>query len=104
MHRAFRQMLLGGVVFVCTIAFAVMGYVLLGWEWIDAIYMVIITIFGVGYSEVNPLESTTEKVFTIIVIIAGTSSAVYIVGGFNEAHPTCLGRGGGIGANLRLYY
>ncbi len=21
----------------------------------------------------------------------------------NEAHPTCLGRGGGVGANLRLY-
>ncbi|MCC5898801.1 MAG: hypothetical protein JJU32_12925 [Phormidium sp. BM_Day4_Bin.17] len=23
--------------------------------------------------------------------------------GFNEAHPTCLGRGGGVGANLGLY-
>ena len=82
MHRAFRQMLLGGVVFICTLAVAVVGYVLLGWELIDAVYMVIITMFGVGYSEVNPLESTTEKVFTIFVIIAGTSSAVYIVGGF----------------------
>ncbi|TVR08268.1 MAG: potassium channel protein [Phormidium sp. GEM2.Bin31] len=82
MHRAFRQMLLGGVVFVCTIAVAVVGYVLLGWELIDAVYMVIITIFGVGYDEVNPIESNTEKIFTIFVIIAGTSSAVYIVGGF----------------------
>ncbi|MCC5897248.1 MAG: potassium channel protein [Phormidium sp. BM_Day4_Bin.17] len=82
MHRAFRQMLFGGVVFVCTIAVAVVGYVLLGWELIDAVYMVIITIFGVGYDEVNPIESNAEKIFTIFVIIAGTSSAVYIVGGF----------------------
>ncbi len=82
MHSAFRQMLLGAVVFLGTLAAAVVGYVLLGWELIDAFYMVIITIFGVGYGEVNPLESTTEKVFTMVVIIAGTSSAVYIVGGF----------------------
>ncbi|KPQ40429.1 MAG: potassium channel family protein [Phormidium sp.] len=82
MHSAFRQMLLGAVVFLGTLAAAVVGYVLLGWELIDAFYMVVITIFGVGYGEVNPLDSTAEKVFTIVVIIAGTSSAVYIVGGF----------------------
>jgi voltage-gated potassium channel len=44
--------------------------------------MVVITIFGVGYGEVQPLETPAEKIFTIVFIIAGTSSAVYTVGGF----------------------
>ena len=35
-----------------------------------------------GYGEVKPLETAPEKSFTIIVILAGTSSALYIVGGF----------------------
>jgi voltage-gated potassium channel len=44
----------------------------------------VITIFGVGYGEVQPLETPIEKLFTIGVIIAGTSSAVYIIGGFMQ--------------------
>jgi hypothetical protein len=43
---------------------------------------VVITIFGVGYGEVRPIENTSERIFTIFVILAGTSSALYIVGGF----------------------
>jgi len=61
---------------------AIVGYILFGWGTLDSVYMVIITIFGVGYGEVKPLETPAEKIFTIIVIIAGTTSAVYSVGGF----------------------
>ncbi len=43
--------------------------------------MVVITIFGVGFGEVRPMTSEL-RVFTIGIIIAGTSSAVYAVGGF----------------------
>jgi voltage-gated potassium channel len=53
-----------------------------GWSFLDAIYMVVITIFGVGYGEVRALDSPQLKVFTMLVIVAGTSSAVYTVGGF----------------------
>ena len=53
-----------------------------GWTFLDAIYMVVITIFGVGYGEVQPLTSTTLKVFTILVIIAGVLSVAYTVSGF----------------------
>ncbi|PPT08733.1 Potassium channel protein [Geitlerinema sp. FC II] len=82
MHESFQRILTGAIFFLLTIAIAIFGYVLFGWELIDAIYMVIITIFGVGYGEVQPLETPAEKLFTIGVIVAGTSSAVYIVGGF----------------------
>jgi voltage-gated potassium channel len=81
-HESFRRVLTGSIFFTITIIIAVTGYTLAGWSVLDAMYMVVITIFGVGYGEVNPITSPTLKVFTMLVIIGGTSSAVYIVGGF----------------------
>jgi len=82
MQGSFQRILTGTVFFTITIIIAVMGYTLFGWSLLEAVYMVVITIFGVGYGEVQPLETPSQKIFTILVIIAGTSSAVYIVGGF----------------------
>jgi len=82
LHQSFRRILIGTIFFVITIVVAIAGYTLAGWDLLDAVYMVVITIFGVGYGEVRPVESSALKIFTILVIIAGTSSAVYMVGGF----------------------
>lgn len=82
MQESFKRILVGSIVFGITIIFGIIGYIIFGWTLLDSLYMVIITIFGVGYGEVRPLRSPAEKIFTIIVILAGTSSAVYIVGSF----------------------
>ncbi|MBX2862958.1 MAG: NAD-binding protein [Leptolyngbyaceae cyanobacterium MAG.088] len=82
MNRAFQRIWTGIALFALTVIVAVVGYILLGWPILDAFYMVVITIFGVGYGEVQPLETPAERLFTIFVIVAGTSSVVYIVGGF----------------------
>jgi voltage-gated potassium channel len=82
MHNSLTKILIGTIFFVLTTIVAVVGYVSFGWTIIESVYMVVITIFGVGYGEVKPLETTPERIFTIIVILAGTSSALYIVGGF----------------------
>lgn len=82
MQESFKRILTGTITFAFTLVIAVIGYVLFGWTLLDSIYMVVITIFGVGYGEVKPLETAPEKIFTMMVILAGTSSAVYIVGGF----------------------
>jgi voltage-gated potassium channel len=82
MQSPLRRILTGLIFFVITLLIAVVGYVAFGWSLLDAIYMVVITIFGVGYGEVNPLDTPAIRIFTILVIIAGTSSAVYAVGGF----------------------
>ena len=82
MQNSFKRILIGTIFFVLTIVIAVVGYILFGWTILESIYMVVITIFGVGYGEVKPLETAPEKIFTILVILAGTSSALYIVGGF----------------------
>ena len=82
MHNSFIKIAIGSAFFILTIIVAVIGYLIFGWTTLEAIYMVVITIFGVGYGEVKPLETAPEKIFTIFVILAGTSSALYIVGGF----------------------
>ena len=82
MKNSFKHIILGAIAFVTTIIIAVVGYVIAGWSLLDAIYMSVITIFGVGYGEVRPINSPALRVFTILVIVAGYTSVVYIVGGF----------------------
>lgn len=52
-----------------------------GYEWLESIWMVVVTVSTVGYGEGT--ESTpAAQICTIIVIILGVSSAVYTCGGF----------------------
>lgn len=67
---------------VCVIAVA--GYMVAGWRLDDAVYMVVITIFGVGYGEVRPIESPGLRVLTIAVIVTGYGAVIYTVGGFMQ--------------------
>ena len=68
--------------FALTCVTAVSGYMLADWSLLDSIYMVVITVFGVGYGETRTLAKPELKVFTMGVIIAGCSSGIYVVGGF----------------------
>jgi voltage-gated potassium channel len=82
MQDSFKKVMVGAIFFVITIIIAIFGYLSFGWSLLESVYMVVITIFGVGYGEVQPLTTPFQKIFTMLVIIAGTSSAVYGVGGF----------------------
>ncbi|MEM7434161.1 MAG: potassium channel protein [Myxococcota bacterium] len=77
-HRRIAQ----GFLFLGAVCLAaVAGYMALGWSFSDAVYMVAITIFSVGYGEVHPVVGTVRW-FTVVVIILGCSSLLYILGGF----------------------
>jgi voltage-gated potassium channel len=80
--RPIRRVVTGLVFFAATCAAGVVGYRVAGWSAMDALYMVIITIFGVGYGEVQPVASVELRSFTIGVIVAGYGAAIYAVGGF----------------------
>jgi voltage-gated potassium channel len=82
MSDSLRRILLGAAVIFVTVAAAVIGYWFAGWDVLDAFYMVIITIFGVGYGEVHPINTPGMKIFTIGVILVGTSAGLYVIGGF----------------------
>jgi voltage-gated potassium channel len=70
----------GAIFFALTFVGAVTGYIFFDCPPLDAIYMVVITIFGVGYGEFCPV-SPYQRFFTMLVIIAGVVSAAFIVGG-----------------------
>ncbi|MDP8993261.1 MAG: potassium channel protein [Actinomycetota bacterium] len=52
------------------------GYVMLGFGLLDAVYQTVTTITTVGFREVRPLD-TTGKVFTIFLILVGVGTALY---------------------------
>jgi voltage-gated potassium channel len=60
------------------------GYMLLeGWRLLDALYMTVITLSTVGFTEVHPL-SDAGHFFTIGLIATGVSTAAYAVGAIGE--------------------
>jgi voltage-gated potassium channel len=82
MTQSITRIVTGFLVFFATLLAAIGGYRMGGCGLMDSIYMVVITVFGVGYGEICPTPTPAHKIFNICVIIAGTSSSVYIVGGF----------------------
>jgi voltage-gated potassium channel len=76
-----RRIIAGTIVFVAILIVSTAGYMVAGWSFLDAFYQVIITVFGVGFGEINTMTPTL-RVFTIFVIVAGYTSVGYIVGAF----------------------
>jgi voltage-gated potassium channel len=60
------------------------GYVILGFGFVDALYQTVETITTVGFREVHPL-STVGELFTIAVILMGVGTALYTFGILLEA-------------------
>lgn len=81
LRLALSRIAAGVLFFILVCVIATIGYLIAGWPLNDAIYMVIITIFGVGYGEVRPVDTPVLRSLTIIVIIAGYAAAIYAVGG-----------------------
>jgi voltage-gated potassium channel len=52
------------------------GYVILGFPLLDAVYQTVTTVATVGFREVRPLDDA-GKVFTIILILVGVGTALY---------------------------
>lgn len=61
---------------------AVVGYVALGWEWLDALYMVVITVGTIGFTDQPSTLSPAEKILTIGVVVLGVTVVAYIFAGF----------------------
>lgn len=80
MKKAFLKVLPGVAMLVAVFVLAVIAYAVQGWPLHDAFYMVVITIFGVGYGEVLPVDTIGERWTTILLIVCGSSIGLYIVG------------------------
>ena len=77
-----KRLRLGLVILAIIFLVAVFGYWVAGCSLLDAVYMVVITLSTVGYEEVIDIsDSLALKAFTILVIVVGVSTALYIMGG-----------------------
>ncbi|MGQ0804934.1 MAG: potassium channel family protein [Actinomycetota bacterium] len=74
-----RRLGLAIVALVVVTAAGTVGYVVLGFTPLDAIYQTVTTVTTVGFREVEPLSSA-GKVFTIVVIVVGVGTALYTFG------------------------
>lgn len=61
---------------LAVIVVGTIGYLLLGFGAVDAIYQTVTTVSTVGFREVQPL-STVGKVFTVVLILVGVGAALY---------------------------
>ncbi len=84
MSAPLRKICIGLGVCLVVSTVAVNGYIAQGWPPLDAIYMVVITLFGIGYGEVHPIVDPMLKIQTIALIVVGGLSGLYSVGGFFE--------------------
>jgi voltage-gated potassium channel len=76
----FRKLQRSLLYLLAVFVISVVGFLTFGWSLIDSVYMVVITMFGVGFGEVHPLTNVWQKIFTMLVIIGGTSAVVFVIG------------------------
>lgn len=70
-----------GVIYILiVIVLGTVGYLLAGWSIGDSFYMVIITLFTVGYEEVHPIATPALRAVTITLIVLGCTGMIYLTG------------------------
>lgn len=75
------QGLIRAAAFVCSIyLLAVIGFVLSGWNLGDAAYMVMLTIFSVGFNEVHPIDTAWLRGLTMATILLGCTGMIVLTG------------------------
>ncbi len=79
-----RRLLWGSGILAAIVASGIVGYIVIeGWSFLDSLYMTIITITTVGFSEVHPLTSN-GRIFSIFLMVGGVGGALYALTGIIE--------------------
>ncbi len=80
MSHPFRRLFPAMLFLAIVVVVGILGYTFIEkWTLLDSIYMVVITLFTVGFQEVHPL-SPAGKIFTMFIIVGGVGSAIYAAG------------------------
>lgn len=79
---AVRRVVYGLVAILAVALYGTAGYVVMGWNFLDSLFQVVITISGVGFNEVRPLVSTSARIHTMMVIGLGMLSVAFTLGSF----------------------
>ncbi len=70
-----------GIAYTITImVLATIAYMIQGWSFRDAVYMVILTVYTVGYGEVHPINTPSLNTITIALIVLGCTGVIFLTG------------------------
>ncbi len=75
-----RNLILGGSFVFCICVLATIGYMSAGWSFGDALYMVVLTIYTVGYDEVRMIHTPFLRANTMMLIILGCTGMIFLTG------------------------
>lgn len=75
-----RNLTVGVAYTVAVMALATGAYMAVGWSFRDAIYMVIVTVYTVGYNEIRPINTPILNVITIGLIVLGCTGMIFLTG------------------------
>jgi voltage-gated potassium channel len=75
-----RNLALGVLYMLVVMAAAIAAYVRAGWSFADALFMVVITVFTVGYDEVVLVNTPELRGITIATIVLGCTGMIYLTG------------------------
>jgi voltage-gated potassium channel len=75
-----RNLTLGMIFVLMVMVSATVAYMAAGWSFRDAIYMVVITIYTVGFNEVRPINTPALNVITMALIVLGCTGVIFLTG------------------------
>ena len=76
----FRNLVVGTLFTLAVSLVAVLAYVGQGWSPGDAVYMVVLTIYTVGFDEVRPIDTMALRAITITLIVTGCTGMIFLTG------------------------
>ena len=80
LERTLNQLKIGASILLVTLFIGTFGFMLIEhWDFLDSLYMTIITITTTGFEEVHPLTHV-GRVFTIVLLVMGIGSIAYTGG------------------------
>jgi voltage-gated potassium channel len=82
--EAWHRLRYGLAALLGVIVAGTVGYILLGFPFLDALYQTVTTVATVGFREVQPLTAGGQ-IFTIFLILVGVGTALYTFTQFLEA-------------------
>ena len=75
-----RNIVAGLIYMAVVMIAATFAYVAAGWSLGDAFYMVIITVYTVGYDEVRPIDTALLRTISISTIVFGCTGVIFLSG------------------------
>jgi voltage-gated potassium channel len=75
-----RNLALSVMYMLVVMTLGVVSYTMAGWSFGDALYMVMITVYSVGYGEPMPINTALLRGITICLIVLGCTGMIFLTG------------------------